>query len=334
MKKIALLGAGFIAGVHMEGWKRVEGAKVCAFFETNPEKASAFHHTYQIPHYDSFSRLLEKEEVDIVDICLPTFLHREYTEMAASNRKHVFCEKPIALTSEDAEAMKQIWERNKVQLMIGQVLRFWGEYVKTQELITEGAIGEVLSVDAFRLSLPPTWSVDSWILKPELSGGAAIDLHIHDLDYVNWLLGKPQVVFAQGVRSSQNSWDHMVTVVNYGGVIAHVEGGWMMRGEFPFTCGFRILGEEGVLEWSSRAGVNIEERGKVNPLVIYRNGETKKEIEVREEDPYYLELKYFLDCVENNKPIERGTPQQAILALQLALAARSSAEKGETVKFK
>ena len=333
MKKIALLGAGFIAGVHMEGWKRVEGAEVCAFFETNLEKASAFQDKYQIPHYNSFSRLLEEEKVDIVDICLPTFLHREYTEMAASHEKHVFCEKPIALTVEDAEAMKRICERSGVGLMVGQVLRFWGEYVKARELVEEGAVGKVLSVDAFRLSLPPTWSVDSWILKPELSGGAAVDLHIHDLDYVNWLLGEPQVVFAQGVRSPQNSWDHMVTVVNYGGVIAHIEGGWMMRGDFPFTCGFRILGDEGVLEWSSRAGVNIEEREKTSPLVLYRNGEAKKEMEVREEDPYYLELEYFLDCIENNKPVERGTPEQAILALRLALAARQSAEEREKVKL-
>lgn len=198
MKKIALLGAGFIAGVHMEGWKRVEGAEVCAFFETNLEKASAFQDKYQIPHYNSFSRLLEEEKVDIVDICLPTFLHREYTEMAASHEKHVFCEKPIALTVEDAEAMKRICERSGVGLMVGQVLRFWGEYVKARELVEEGAVGKVLSVDAFRLSLPPTWSVDSWILKPELSGGAAVDLHIHDLDYVNWLLGEPQVVFCSG----------------------------------------------------------------------------------------------------------------------------------------
>jgi predicted dehydrogenase len=126
----------------------------------------------------------------------------------------------------------------------------------------------------------------------------------------------------------------MITVANYGGVGAHVEGGWMMKGDFPFTCGFRILGEEGVLEWSSRAGVNIEEREKVNPLIIYKNGETKKEIEVRGEDPYYLELKYFIDCIESGEPINRGTSEQAILALQLALAARSSAEKGEAVRFK
>ncbi|HXL02291.1 MAG TPA: hypothetical protein PK016_04125 [Candidatus Atribacteria bacterium] len=65
------------------------------------------------------------------------------------------------------------------------------------------------------------------------------------------------------------------------------------------------------------------------PLMIYRNGETKKEIEVRKEDPYYLELKYFLDCVENNKLVEKGSPEQAILAL----VARDSAEKGEMVKF-
>ena len=94
MKKIALLGAGFIAGVHMEGWKRVEGAEVCAFFETNLEKASAFQDKYQIPHYNSFSRLLEEEKVDIVDICLPTFCIENIQRWLLLTRSMFFVRSP------------------------------------------------------------------------------------------------------------------------------------------------------------------------------------------------------------------------------------------------
>lgn len=334
MKRVALLGAGFIASVHMEAWKKVEGAVVSSFFETNPEKARSFQEKYGIPHYDSFGTLLKEEEVDIVDICLPTFLHREYVEMSANDGKHVFCEKPIALSIDDAQSMQKTCSRNKVKFMIGHVLRFWGEYVKAKELLEDGAIGKPLAVEAFRLSVSPTWSVDSWILKPELSGGAILDLHIHDCDYVNWILGNPREVFAWGVRSAYASWDHVFTEVKYDqGTVASIQGGWMMRGDFPFTCGYRFLGEKGVLEWAFRAGVNIEERSQSNPIFLYRDGRSRETIEVVPEDPYYLELQYFFDCVEKEKPIEQGTPEQAILALTVALMARKASEKGVVVRI-
>ena len=334
MYKIALLGAGFIASVHVEAWRKVGGAEVSAFFETNPEKASAFKEKYEIRCYDSMSTLFKNEDVDIVDICLPTFLHREYVEMAANAGKHVFCEKPIALTVDDAAVMEDVCRRNGVKFMVGHVLRFWGEYVKAKELLQEGVIGTILAVEAFRLSVSPTWSVDSWILKPDLSGGAALDLHIHDCDFVNWILGSPREVFARGMRSAVGSWDHIFTEVRYeDGAVASIQGGWMMKGDFPFTCGYRILGERGVLEWTFRAGVNIEERSQSNPIILYRDGEKRKTIEVSPEDPYYCELQYFFDCIKEGKPIERGTPKQAILALQLALAAQASAESGIVVKL-
>ncbi|WP_369017950.1 Gfo/Idh/MocA family oxidoreductase [Thermatribacter velox] len=331
MKKIALLGAGFIASVHMEAWKNIEGAKVVAFFEVNNVKASEFQKKYSLPHYNSLSQLFSEQEVDAVDICLPTFLHREYTEMAALEKKHVFCEKPIALSLEDAFAMQKVCEDNGVFLMIGHVLRFWGEYVKARELVASGAIGQPILINAFRLSVTPVWSVNSWILKSHLSGGASLDLHIHDLDFVNWLAGNPQEVFARGLFR-EDSLDHVVTTVKYGnGVVASIEGGWMMQGDFPFTCGFRILGSEGVLEWTFRAGVNIEERAQSSPLFLYRRGEQRKLVEVAAEDPYREELAYFLKCIEKDTPPGLGTPEQAIEALRLALAAKSSVIEGERV---
>ncbi len=332
MKKIAILGSGFIASVHMEAWRNIEGAEVRAFFEVHPGKAQEFQKKYGLPHYDSFRTLLERENIDIVDICLPTFLHREYTEMAANAGKHVFCEKPIALTLDDALAMKEVCKRNGVHLMIGHVLRFWGEYVEAKKLLDAGACGKVRFVEAFRLSVTPTWSVEGWILDPRLSGGASLDLHIHDLDYVNWLLGEPKKVFAWGLRSDKGSLDHITTQVQYrDGALATVQGGWMMQGDFPFTCGFRVLGDEGVLEWTFRAGVNIEEREKTTPLVLYRKGEAKREIQVAGKDPYGAELQYFLDCVERNVPPELGTVDQAILALRVVLAAQQAASEESPV---
>ncbi|MEN3183912.1 MAG: Gfo/Idh/MocA family oxidoreductase, partial [Atribacterota bacterium] len=130
-------------------------------------------------------------------------------------------------------------------------------------------------------------------------------------------------------RSERGSFDHITTQVEYrNGALATVQGGWMMQGDFPFTCGFRILGDNGVLEWTFRAGVNIEEREKTSPMILYEKGKTRREIQVPGEDPYSTELRYFLDCVEKNHPPELGTADQAILALRVALAAQRSASEG------
>ena len=334
MKNVALLGTGFIAGVHMEGWKRISGAKVVAFFEVVSEKAQDFKGKYSIPHYSSLPRLFEEQDVDIVDICLPTFLHRDYVLQAAQAGKHIICEKPMALNVEDAVAMKDACQLNGVELMIGHALRFWGEYKKAKELVSQEKIGKVLSIDAYRLSVPPTWSVNSWILQQNLSGGAALDLHIHDLDFANWVGGKPVEVFSRGAQSINGSWDHAQTSIRYSeGIIANIEGGWMMKGEFPFTMGYRILGTGGVIEWEFRAGVNIEQRGGANPLIVYRDREKKEEINAQDDDAYYLELKYFYECIENHRPIEQATADHGILAVQVANAARESMEKGIIVKL-
>ena len=124
MKNIALLGSGFIAGVHMEGWKRIPGANVVAFFEVVPEKVRSFQEKYTIPHFSSFPRLLEEKEIDIVDVCLPTFYIR-IMFYKLLEPKHIFCEKPMALNVEDAVAMKNACQLNGVELMIGHALRFW-----------------------------------------------------------------------------------------------------------------------------------------------------------------------------------------------------------------
>ncbi len=333
MKNVALLGSGFIASIHMEGWKQLSNTEVVAVFEPDDNAAQAFREKYPaITRYDSFRSLLDEKDVDVVDVCLPTFLHREFVEEACTAGKHVFCEKPMALTVEDAEAMAETAHRYDVQLMIGHALRFWGEYVRARELIMEGAIGEVLSLSARRLALTPAWSISSWILDPRYSGGAVLDLHIHDLDFANWVCGKPEKVFSQGTKGPCGGWDHAFTTVSYrSGVIAHVEGGWLMQGDFPFTMGFCILGSQGVLEWEFRAGVNIEERGGSNPLLLYRQGKEKEEIPVVSEDAYKAEIAYFIDCLEKEKPVESATAEDGVAAVCTAVAARRSMETGDLV---
>src|SRR3954454_9972451 len=160
---------------------------------------------------------LRDPEVDAVDICLPTPLHREYTEAAFAAGKHVFLEKPIALTLEDADAICAAADRSGRLFMVGLVLRFWPEYVELQRRLAAGELGRPLSFSGLRLSPAADWN--DWMRDPAKSGGVPVDLLIHDFDQMNWLLGAPRRVFA---RAPQR--DHVHALVEYDGDRGRLDG--------------------------------------------------------------------------------------------------------------
>src|SRR5581483_756749 len=145
-------------------------------------------------------------------------------------------------------------------LMIAQVLRFWPEYVALEAFIQNGSLGRALSAVASRLSQRPAWA--NWFANPDESGGAVLDLMVHDLDALNWILGKPQTVYARGHETKKGSWDHVVTIVDYGKAQALIEGSEFMPPGYPFTMKLEVLCEKGRAEFNFRAGgVSVEMGG-------------------------------------------------------------------------
>ena len=210
----------------------------------------------------------------MVDVCLPTYLHAEHVIAAARAGKHVLCEKPMALSLEQADAMIEATEQAGVAFMVGHTLRFWPEYVAIKDLVSRGELGKPVAVAATRLGTAPTWSWDRWLLDPERGGGAVPDLHIHDIDYIAWLLGKPRSVMARGVRSANGCWDHVFTTLDYeDGAAAFAEGTFFVPPSFPFTMTFRAICENGTAEFVFRSGVNIEARAESgNTLTVPQRG--------------------------------------------------------------
>ena len=177
--------------------------------------------------------------MDAVDICLPTPLHRTAAELAFDDKKAVFLEKPLALTVEDGEAIVRAAERGGRPFMVGLVLRFWPEYVELHRRVTSGELGRPLSLAASRLSPPADWA--EWFADAAQSGGAAVDLMVHDFDQANWLLGEPRTVYARGGTSAGAGFpDHVVAVIDYDGAQAVVEGSMCMPGSFPFSSLIRV----------------------------------------------------------------------------------------------
>ena len=193
MITVGLLGGGFMGAAHAANYAALgDRVRVKTVGSRRSDRAAAVAASVAAELTDDLESVLRDPEVDVVDVCLPTAMHRELAEAALAAGKHVLLEKPIALTLEDADAIVAASEASDRLLMVGLVLRFWPEYVELQRRIAAGELGRPLSVTAQRLSPPADWN--DWMADAARSGGVAVDLLVHDFDQMNWLLGTPKRV--------------------------------------------------------------------------------------------------------------------------------------------
>ena len=134
MVKVGVIGAGGMGLMHSQCYSLLPGAKFVGIADIRKEKAAECQKKFNTKFYDYAEDLLNNSEVDVVDICLPTYLHPELVIKAATAGKSVICEKPIALKVEDADRMVEAAEKHKVIFMVAQVIRFWPEYMRLKEI--------------------------------------------------------------------------------------------------------------------------------------------------------------------------------------------------------
>ena len=335
MVKIAIVGAGYIGKLHANICKEIQNASVVAIVDMVEEKAKDLAFELGAKFYTDVDMLLDNKDIDVVAVCTPTYTHAEIVKRVANAKKNIFCEKPFALSMKEADEMVEVVKKNNIKSMVGHVLRFWPEYVKAKEIVESGALGKPLHAFCERLCVVPDWAEGRWNVKENLGGGAALDLQIHDLDYLIYIFGKPSIVESQGVYDPKlGGWAHMSTNIKFkSGQCGLVDAGWIVKGKFPFTMLLRILCENGVIEWIFRAGVNIEERAQQTAITIYKSDGSIYTEKVKQVDPYYLEWEYFIDCLENGKDISIATFEDASTSLKLALASIESAKKMSVVRI-
>jgi predicted dehydrogenase len=198
-------------------------------------------------------------------------------------------------------------------------------------LVQSGALGKPQSAMAWRHLTHPAWA--DWFKDAALSGGEVLDLHIHDLDALNWLFGAPATIYARGTRGPSGGYDHAISLVDYNGVSAVAEGTSLMPAGYPFSMLLTVRCEQGVVEYVLRAGgeqVDSADAGQ-NSLLVYRPGEAPQPLACTPGDPYALEVAAFVQAAQTGVAPANGTPQQGRLAVATALAARQSIETGAVV---
>ncbi len=328
---VAILGAGFMGGTHARAFRQVEGVEIAAIYAHSDRRAAPLAEVLGTVWTDDIDRILRDESIDAIDNCLPTPEHRPLTEAALAAGKHVLLEKPIALTDEDAAALVSAADASDKVFMLAHVLRFWPEYVELQKMAANGDLGELRSGLAYRRQPFPAWS--QLFSRSDLTGGAVIDMMIHDIDALNWVFGTPLSVTANGIRNARSGgWDQVQILIDYGTTSGMVDGGMMMPESYPFTSTLQVLGSNGFVQYDFQAGGrSVEEAGGTNELRLFPNEGDPRKLEVDQKDPYLAEIEYFVECIRSGKQAGRATPAEARLALATALAARESMETNRTV---
>ena len=334
MKKFAILGYGFIGAVHAATIKKVDGMELVAVVEKDRAKWNSVTQgninvegiePLNVPIYDTIEDMLKETKVDCLSICLPTFLHREYTAKAMSAGLDVVCEKPMALSLEDCDAMIAASKKYDKQLYIAQCIRFWPEYQILKKMHDSGELGAPVSLRFHRLSGMPSWGGEqSWFLQDEKSGGCLFDLHVHDIDFAQYLLGGPRAVHARGVQLENGANVAVVSDFIYdNNITCTIEGSWRYFSGFKMS--YSAVYENGQLEFDSTQSpaLRLWRRGKEEPETI----------EVPSSDGYIEEYKYFLKCMEENSTPNLATPASTRKSIELALAERDSIKEAKIVEF-
>jgi predicted dehydrogenase len=327
MITVAVFGAGFMGSAHTANYKALDGrVRVKTVASRSLERAAKLAESVGASATTDLDEVLADPEVDAVDVCLPTPVHREVTERALAAGKHVFLEKPIALTVEDADAIVQAAEKSGRLFMVGLVLRFWPEYVELKRRVDSGELGRPRAVSTQRLSPPADWA--DWLGDRTQSGGTAVDLLIHDFDQMNWLLGRPRSVFAREPVPG-----HVQAMVEYDDASAVAEGTMCMPRSYPFSSSIRVDCEKGTAEYAFSAapaegGGNIGEAQGPSGLRLYPGAGAPTVVPVESADPWGPEIAYFVECVELGRAPEQGTGAQAREALRVSVAANRSLASG------
>ena len=296
MLKVGLVGVGGISGAHIPAWQSMEDVELVALCDVRPEQMTRYP---ELRRYTDMDDMLAKEQLDILDICLPTYLHADAAVKAMERGIHVLSEKPVSLKTEDVHRLYETAKRNNVRFMVAQVLRFWPEYVYLNGIYDSGRYGKLLSGRMTRLGHMPGWSWDNWMKDESRSGLVPFDLHIHDLDFMVYTFGKPKQV--SSFRARRPDQDVFTAVYQFDGFYVDSEATWYAA-PYPFHATYRFQFEKALIVLDGALTV-YEVDGKT--FTVGADGGETGGIELPPTNAYANEIRYFADCVKAGRDADR-----------------------------
>lgn len=309
--RMGMIGFGQVARAHHYGAYQalkgegapVELASVC---DADPECLDL---AGGLPGYTDWREMIERESLDAVDICLPTFLHEPVACACMEAGLHVLCEKPMALDAAECARMIACRDDTGRTLMIAHPLRFYAPYRLMADLIASDELGAPRTALFTRSMMAPRKS-GPWMMRPERSGGVVLDVMVHDLDAMDMLFGAPNSASASvrdlpgarvpGSASARLQWDD--------GRYATLVANWLPCYNLHAQRTGRLDFERGYVYFDLNRGVLDVVRGEAD---------VRSHADWIADPMYRNEIEYFANCALQREPPERCPPERSMAAVAL-----------------
>ncbi|MBI4582330.1 MAG: Gfo/Idh/MocA family oxidoreductase [Planctomycetes bacterium] len=338
---VGLIGTGFIADIHAAALAMLPEAKVVAVASPTPGKANKFAEKRGIPKsFEDYRDLLALKEIDLVNLCVPNYLHCQVAVDAAKAGKHVVCEKPLCRTLDEADRMIAACREAGVLLMYAEELCFAPKYVRAKQLVDEKAIGRAFLVKQSEEHYGPH---EPWFWDVTKSGGGVLlDMGCHSIEYARWVFGKPAVKSVTATmgtyvhKAKTRGEDHSLCIVEYeGDRLALAENSWAKEGGVDDRC--EIYGSAGftradLLRGSSLLTYSRQGYGYAVEKAATTAGYTFTMFEEVWNYGFPQEMLHFCRCVRGEeKPLETG--EDGCEVLKIILAGYHSAGTGRRIDW-
>ena len=335
MITIGIIGAGRLGTTHAGNIERIDGIKLAAVYDINPEKAQVFNEKYGAVICNSADELANM--VDVVVVASPSDCHLEGVQAAVKANKPVFSEKPFCRTAEQADAIVDLFKNYDKTYGIGFVRRHMLKTQMVKKMLDENIIGTLkfcnvdLPFGAFRRMY------GDWFADYKRSGGVILDMLAHHMDLANWFFGKPVRVYAQSMLldpKQELPSDYVSMTVTYeSGVIVNMMCSWQRFGRSNEMM--EIYGEKGSITLDGTKEIKIAKLG-CDEVEIVNADEALNSSGVNNVNTgngFCNELSEFIECVKANRIYSPGRPE-AIVSFAVAEAAMRSAETNQVVEIK
>jgi predicted dehydrogenase len=330
---VAVAGLGFMGATHLQAYQKMENVRIVAVCNAgrmpvngvlravngNIQNTPDIRLGKGVKMYRDFNELVADRDIDLVDICTPTVPHSAHAIAALKAGKHALCEKPLAQNVPEARKVLKTAAVSKKFFMPAMCMRFWPGWGWLKEIVAQKTYGEVRAANFRRVTARPTWGKAG-----AHAGGALLDLHIHDTDFVNFLFGRPHSVFSTGSTDTDGTVSHVVTQYFYpNGPAVHAEGSWLLPAGFNMS--FTLHCERATIDFDLS-------RGK-NALHLHESGKESRTVKLKKTDGYNEEIRYFVNCISKGIKPSVVTAQDGLTALEICAAEEKSVRTGKAVKL-
>jgi len=335
---VGVIGLGMMGLTHLKVYDQLENVNIVAIADLDPKKLNG--ETYakgniegqaqtgvdfsNIKKYQDGFDLIKDKEIDFVDICIGTHLHHEMAMAVFKENKHFLIEKPLARNYMEALTIVEQAKQAKIFSMSAMCIRFWPGWTWVKNAIVNENYGKLLSLNLRRVASHPGGDFYS---NGDQCGGALLDLHVHDTDFVNFCLGVPDAVFSRGYSKNTSEIDHVLTQYIYNDTTkpqqVFAEGSWAMAEGFDFQMTYTANFENATVIYSFDGH---------DQIMLYQQGKEPQKIEVESGMGYEHEIRHAINSILDKKTTDIESLKQAAQSLAIIEAEKKSIDRCQIEK--